>query len=53
MAIEPASNFTYPVFLDLHDVPVLVVGGGRIGARKAEGLAAAGARVRLVAVDVS
>jgi siroheme synthase-like protein len=53
MAIEPASNFTYPVFLDLHDVPVLVVGGGRIGARKAEGVAAAGARVRLVAVDVS
>jgi siroheme synthase-like protein len=53
MASEPASNFAYPVFLDLHDVSVLVVGGGRIGARKAEGLAAAGARVRLVAIDVS
>jgi siroheme synthase-like protein len=52
-APEPASTFAYPVFLDLHDVPVLVVGGGRIGARKAEGLVAAGARVRLVAVDVS
>lgn len=35
--------------LDLHDVPVLVVGGGRVGARKVAGLAAAGARVRLVA----
>jgi siroheme synthase-like protein len=39
--------------LDVHDVLVLVVGGGRIGARKAEGLAAAGARVRLVATAVS
>jgi siroheme synthase-like protein len=48
----PAATFAYPVFLDLHDVPVLVVGGGRIGARKAEGLAAAGARVRLVAIEV-
>ena len=53
MALGPASTFAYPVFLDLHDVPVLVVGGGRIGARKAEGLAAAGARVRVVAASVS
>lgn len=53
MASETASTFAYPVFLDLHDVAVLVVGGGRIGARKAEGLAAAGARVRLVATEVS
>lgn len=47
------ARFSYPVFLDLDDVPVLVVGGGRIGARKAEGLAAAGAAVRLVATEVS
>ncbi len=53
MALEPASTFAYPVFLDVHDVAVLVVGGGRIGARKAAGLAAAGARVRLVATNVS
>jgi len=49
----PAPRFAYPVNLDLHDVPVLVVGGGRIGARKADGLVAAGARVRLVATAVS
>ena len=49
----PSPQFAYPVILDLHDVPVLVVGGGRIGARKAEGLAAAGAVVRLVATVVS
>jgi siroheme synthase-like protein len=53
MPPESASTFAYPVFLDLHDMDVLVVGGGRIGARKAEGLAVAGARVRLVASDVS
>lgn len=46
-------QFGYPVVLGLHGVPVLVVGGGRIGARKASGLAAAGAVVRLVAVSVS
>ena len=41
------------MFLDLDGIDVLVVGGGRIGARKAAGLAAAGARVRLVATEVS
>lgn len=50
---DPRARFSYPVFLDLHDVAVLVVGGGRVGARKADGLAAAGARVRLVASEVS
>ena len=49
----PRARFSYPVFLDLDDVLVLVVGGGRIGARKAEGLRTAGARVRLVASAVS
>ena len=48
-----APQFAYPVALDLHDVTVLVVGGGRIGARKADGLVAAGAKVRLVATVVS
>ena len=50
---QPMPRFAYPVALDLHDATVLVVGGGRIGARKAAGLAAAGARVRLVAIAVS
>jgi siroheme synthase-like protein len=52
-AAPPSARFSYPVFLDLDDVLVLVVGGGRIGARKAEGLHAAGACVRLVATEVS
>ena len=45
--------FFYPVFLNLTDVDVLVVGGGRIGLRKVAGLASAGARVRLVAPEVA
>jgi precorrin-2 dehydrogenase / sirohydrochlorin ferrochelatase len=46
-------RFAYPVALDLRDVPVLVVGAGPIGARKVEGLVAAGAAVRVVATRVS
>ena len=41
--------FGYPVMLELRDVPVLMVGGGNVAARKVEGLVAAGARVTVVA----
>jgi siroheme synthase-like protein len=44
--------FSYPVFLDLTDVPVLVVGGGLIAFRKASGLGAAGADITVVAPQV-
>lgn len=47
------TTFSYPVFLDLTGVPVLVVGAGPIAARKVDGLVAAGAVVRVVAPDVS
>jgi siroheme synthase-like protein len=47
------ARFAYPVVLDLHGVPVLVVGAGPIAARKVTGLAAAGAVVRVVAPEVS
>jgi precorrin-2 dehydrogenase/sirohydrochlorin ferrochelatase len=47
------TSFAYPVYLDLSEVPVLVVGAGPVAARKVEGLAAAGALVRVVAPDVS
>ena len=38
----------YPVMLDLHGRPVLVVGGGPVAERKVEGLLAAGARITIV-----
>ena len=39
----------YPVNLIVEDRPCLVVGGGRVAARKVEGLLACGARVHVVA----
>ena len=47
------ARFAYPVALDLHGVAVLVVGAGPVAARKVAGLTAAGARVRVVAPEVS
>ncbi|MDR1184822.1 MAG: bifunctional precorrin-2 dehydrogenase/sirohydrochlorin ferrochelatase [Coriobacteriales bacterium] len=44
---------TYPISLVLTDKPVLVVGGGAVAARKADGLLGCGARVIIVAPEVS
>lgn len=41
----------YPVFLDVKDRPVLIVGGGGVGVRKARGLVEAGARVTVVSAE--
>ncbi|MFP4243886.1 MAG: NAD(P)-dependent oxidoreductase [Ectothiorhodospira sp.] len=38
----------FPILLDLHERPCLVVGGGRVAARKARRLHQAGARVHLL-----
>ena len=45
--------FPYPVFLDLAGVPVLLVGGGKVALRKANGLAEAGAAITVVAPEVA
>ncbi|MEQ8801285.1 siroheme synthase CysG [Haliea sp.] len=44
---------TLPLFLKLDGVPVLLVGGGEIGTRKARLLAAAGALITVVAPAIS
>ena len=41
----------YPIFVDLKDRPVLVVGAGKVALRKTKGLLEAGARVTVVAPD--
>ncbi len=43
----------YPVYLDIEKRPCLVVGGGRVGTRKAGTLLACGARVTVVSTDIS
>jgi precorrin-2 dehydrogenase / sirohydrochlorin ferrochelatase len=48
----PVEATVYPVNLVLDGRRVLVVGGGRIAARKVEGLVACGADVHVVAVEV-
>jgi len=52
-AADGAPRFAAPIVLDLHGVPVLVVGAGRVAATKVDSLAAAGAAVVVVAVEVS
>jgi siroheme synthase-like protein len=51
---EPSkTRALFPLFLDLAGKDVLLVGGGVIATRKARDLAAAGAKVRVVALDVA
>jgi|GEM_PF-1484959 len=42
----------YPVFLDLRDARVVIVGGGPVAASKLDGLLAAGARVTVIAPEI-
>jgi precorrin-2 dehydrogenase/sirohydrochlorin ferrochelatase len=44
---------TYPIFANLTDKPCLVVGGGAVGERKVEDLRLAGARVTVVAPQLT
>lgn len=50
---KPRQNRFYPLFLDLDGATCLVVGGGGVGERKIKGLVRCGARVRLIAAQLT
>jgi precorrin-2 dehydrogenase/sirohydrochlorin ferrochelatase len=52
VGVEFGMSSYYPIFLDLKDRPVLVVGAGTIALRKTKGLIEARAKVTVVAPDV-
>jgi precorrin-2 dehydrogenase/sirohydrochlorin ferrochelatase len=47
------NNHRYPVFLDMRKVRCLVVGGGKVAARKVRALRRSGADVRLVSPQIT
>jgi siroheme synthase-like protein len=52
VGVEFGMSSHYPIFLDLKDRPVLVIGAGKVALRKTRGLVEAGAKVTVVAPDV-
>lgn len=50
--VHPESEL-FPVFLRLHERPVLVVGGGVVASSKVDALLPTGARITVVAPDIS
>lgn len=51
--MKPPIETTYPISLDLRDKPVLLVGGGEVAFRKAQGLSKSGCRPTVVALEFS
>jgi siroheme synthase-like protein len=43
----------YPIFLDLQEKPVIVIGGGRVACEKVAGLRNAGARITIVSPELA
>jgi uroporphyrin-III C-methyltransferase/precorrin-2 dehydrogenase/sirohydrochlorin ferrochelatase len=53
MSVDDHRRWPYPIFLDLSDEPVVVIGGGAVAERKIEALIAAGARITVVSPEVT
>jgi precorrin-2 dehydrogenase/sirohydrochlorin ferrochelatase len=51
--MNPQIDSYYPIFLDLRDKPALLVGGGEVAFRKAQGLSTTGCRLTVVAREFS
>ncbi len=43
----------YPVYIQLHEQPCVVIGGGKIAEGKVEGLLAAGAKITLISPEIT
>src|SRR5688572_10433361 len=53
-AFDPARmQRYYPIFLDLVDKPVIVIGGGAVACEKVAGLRKAGARITIVSPELA
>jgi siroheme synthase-like protein len=52
MATRNMSRF-YPIFLDLEEKPVIVIGGGNVACEKVAGLRRAGARITVVSPELA
>lgn len=48
-----AGEPDFPIFISLHDAVVLIVGGGKVAARRAEKVLASGARLRVASPELS
>jgi precorrin-2 dehydrogenase/sirohydrochlorin ferrochelatase len=51
--MKPPTEKTYPISLDLRDKPVLLVGGGEVAFRKAQGLSRSGCQPTVVALALT
>ena len=53
MSADRQRRWRHPIFVDLTDIPVIVIGGGTVAARKIETLIESGARVTVVSPAVT
>ena len=47
------SRLKFPLFVDLNDAEILIVGGGTIASRRAKALSEFGARIHVIATEIS
>lgn len=49
----PKSSLKFPLFVDLNEAEILIVGGGTIASRRAKALSEFGARIHVIAKEIS
>jgi uroporphyrin-III C-methyltransferase/precorrin-2 dehydrogenase/sirohydrochlorin ferrochelatase len=53
MSADPRRRWQHPIFIDVTDRPVVVVGGGNVATRKIETLIESGARITVVSPELT